>query len=46
MDLVITVTQDWLENNEYTNMDTAYDLGWLMGCFWMHKIIMMDMWDS
>ena len=25
--LVITVTQDCLENTEYTNMDTAYDLG-------------------
>ena len=26
-DLVTTVTQDCLENTEYTNMDTAYDLG-------------------
>ena len=33
MDLVITATQDWLENNEYTNMDTAYDLGVAHGMF-------------
>ena len=25
VDLVTTVTQDCLENTEYTNMDTAYD---------------------
>ena len=25
--LVTTVTQDCLENTDYTNMDTAYDLG-------------------
>ena len=27
MHLVTTVTQDCLENTDYTNMDTAYDPG-------------------
>ena len=31
--LVTTVTQDCLENTEYTNMDTAYDLGMAHGMF-------------
>ena len=35
VDLVTAVTQDCLENTEYTNMDTAYDLGFhetFFGC--------------